>query len=97
MIFVMYEKPTHIEPDLPKPPRQPTTFLFLPTDRLFVESRLLPSGIEVHNAEKTILGREHVINPIQQGIEIGYLHIRNQTRLNKPWEIHNQALTMDNE
>lgn len=44
-----------VEPDLPEPPREPSAFFADPTDGFFVERRLFACGIEVDNAEETVL------------------------------------------
>lgn len=62
-----------VEPDLPEPTADPTAFLAGPTDRLLVERRLASRGVKVDDAEQARLGREDIVDAVEEGIKVGDL------------------------
>lgn len=59
-----------VEPDLPEPTAEPTTFLAGPSDRFLVERRLASGGVKVGDAEQARLWREDVVDAVEQRIKV---------------------------
>lgn len=59
-----------VEPDLPEPATEPTAFLAGSTDHFFVERWLASGGVKVDDAEDARLGREDIVDAIEQCIKV---------------------------
>ena len=62
-----------VEPDLPKPSAQPTTFFHGTSNRLFVEGWLATTGVEIDEGKQAIIWRKDVVDSVEQHVEIGNL------------------------
>ena len=62
-----------VEPDLPEPTAEPTTFLAGASDRFFVQRRLAARGVKVDDTEQARVWREDVVDAIEQRVKVGDL------------------------
>lgn len=59
-----------VEPDLPEPTAEPTTFFAGPSDRFLVQGRLASGGVKVGDAEQARVRREDIVDAIEERIKV---------------------------